>query len=819
MSEIRNPKAGSRRRAESRIPTDEDGSFGFRSVGLLSAVGARLSDLSAGWFALFLGGLVFVAFPQVLLGLETFVLRDFGLFVYPLAHYQRECFWHGELPFWNPYNNCGVPFLAQWNTMPLYPPALIYLLLPLSWSLTFFDLLHLWFAGLGMYFLAYRWTGNRLGASLAGLVFAFNGLSLNLLMWPSHMATLSWMPWVVLAVEQAWRKGGRKVILAALAGGMQMLAGGPETILLTWLFLTALWVCESVFGVQSPKAAVHGPQSTVHGPQSTVHSPQSTAHSPRCTAQRFGLVVLLVAALAAAQLLPFMDLAAHSQRERGYADTSWSLPARGWTNFLVPRVFGSTWNQDVFFQYGQYWTSSYYPGVGTLLLGLLAVWGGRERRVWLLAGAAGVAFICALGDKTFVYEALRKLLPQLTLMNYPVKFVTVIIFAGPLLAGYGVALVCGRGEAPTSGTETSRPCARGNDERRSGTDTTYQMERRLVWLGCVLLALIAAILRNGLSRAALLVTAAIVLVLLRRTGRGRWPGLLSLVLLLVVWLDLWTHEPNQNPTVTPEVYQPGLARSELAMKPEPKPGEARVMVSPAADEAFNRLRPKNLKEGYLAKRLGYFSDCNLLDEVPKVNGFFSLYPRESAAVTSLLYGSTNTFPGLEDFLSVAHVTAPGEFTKWERRGTYLPWATAGQRPVFLDDPAMLDRLASPDFDGGKVVMLPPSAKSLVSVTDQTDAQVLKRRFSPRRVDLEVEAAAPALVVVSQTYYHDWRAYVDGKPAPLLRANYAFQAVQVPAGKHDVRLVYKDRAFQIGASISALGLLGCVAGWIGSRRAK
>ena len=79
---------------------------------------------SADWFtavrfALILGALIFASFPQVLLGLQTFVVRDFGFFAYPLAHYQRECFWRGELPLWDPYNNCGVPFLAQWNTMQI----------------------------------------------------------------------------------------------------------------------------------------------------------------------------------------------------------------------------------------------------------------------------------------------------------------------------------------------------------------------------------------------------------------------------------------------------------------------------------------------------------------------------------------------------------------------------------------------------------------------------------------------------------------------------------------------------------------------------
>src|ERR1700733_4941209 len=133
-----------------------------------------------GWFTpwrfgILLALLVFAAFPQVLSGLETFVARDYGFFAYPLAHFQQGCFWRGEIPLWDPYNNCGTPFLAQWNTMPLYPPALIYLLLPLGWSLSFFCLLHLWFGGFGMYFLARKWTGNDFAGAFGGTAFSFSG--------------------------------------------------------------------------------------------------------------------------------------------------------------------------------------------------------------------------------------------------------------------------------------------------------------------------------------------------------------------------------------------------------------------------------------------------------------------------------------------------------------------------------------------------------------------------------------------------------------------------------------------------------------------
>ena len=89
-------------------------------------------------FAIVLAVQIFALFPDSLLGGKSFVFREFGIFTYPNAFFQRESFWRGEFPLWNPLNNCGIPFLAQWNTICLYPPSLIYIFLPLTWGLTLF---------------------------------------------------------------------------------------------------------------------------------------------------------------------------------------------------------------------------------------------------------------------------------------------------------------------------------------------------------------------------------------------------------------------------------------------------------------------------------------------------------------------------------------------------------------------------------------------------------------------------------------------------------------------------------------------------------
>src|SRR3954452_18842024 len=184
-----------------------------------------------GRFAAFLGLFILCLFPTVLFGAQTFFFRDYGIFGYPLAAYHRECFWRGELPLWNSLSNCGIPYLAQWNTLTLYPLSLIYLLLPMPWSLSFFCVAHLFLAGLGMYLLALLWTNNRFASAIAGVAFSFNGLTLHCLMWPNNIAGLALMPWVILAVDHAWRKGGRTLIIAGLLGGVQMLSGAPEIVL------------------------------------------------------------------------------------------------------------------------------------------------------------------------------------------------------------------------------------------------------------------------------------------------------------------------------------------------------------------------------------------------------------------------------------------------------------------------------------------------------------------------------------------------------------------------------------------------------------
>ena len=738
--------------------------------------------ITPGRFAALLGLLIFAMFPDVLLGTRTFVFRDFGLYSYPVAHHVRESFWRGEMPLWNPLNNCGIPFFAQWSTMALYPPFLFCVLFPLSWSLGVFCLLHLVWAGLGMYFLAHRWTGSRFGAAAAGLVFVFNGIMLSCLIWPYYVAVISWSPFVWLATERAWREGGRWIPLAALAGAMQMLAGIPEIILLTWLTLAALLAVE-LFAGTGPRALWLG----------------------RCL-----LVIALVTALGAVQIFPFLDFLPHSHRDSGYAGGEWAMPGTGWANFLVPLFLCYETSTGVFMQHNQGVVSSYYQGIGVAVLAVSAVWLAPERRVRVLAALTLLCVVLAMGPDGAVYSWLRKVFPPLGLMRYPVKFVFLVLFTAPLLCAFALrALAAGDAAA---------------QRRRWRVPVALAAAAGLLIAGLLLYVNHfpqeasdrVATLWNGVTRAVLLALMLGALWRVLRAPAGRPQMFAVAVFLLLLWADLATHVPRQNPTTSRDLFDTQLPPLQ-ALRPAPRPGEARAMLRGSAILQFSEKMLKDPFNTFLLQRLGLFADTNLPEGLAKVDGFYSLFLRREHEVFPRVFGYTNTInEPLADFLGVAQVTSTTNIFAWTARTNFMPLITAGQRVVFADGTNTLAALESPNFNPRAVVFLPPAARVSFTATNATAAQVTMKSFAAHRIECDVTATQPAVLVIAQANYPAWKARVNGTLVPLWHANHAFQAVPVPAGTSRVTLTYEDRAYTLGKWLSLLAFVGCAAACVRRR---
>ena len=108
------------------------------------------------------------------------------------------------LPHWTPLILSGMPLAANQLAMLSYPPAWLFLILPLELIFNLLFVFHLLLGGLGIYLLLYK--GHHLSPAaslLGGLTFALNGK------WLAHaagghvsmVAAIGWMPWVLFGLH------------------------------------------------------------------------------------------------------------------------------------------------------------------------------------------------------------------------------------------------------------------------------------------------------------------------------------------------------------------------------------------------------------------------------------------------------------------------------------------------------------------------------------------------------------------------------------------------------------------------------------------
>ncbi len=731
------------------------------------------ATFSPGRFALLLGVLILVAWPKVLLGLEAFFFRDYGVLGYPFVQYHREAFWRGELPLWNPLSNCGAPFLAQWGTMTLYPLSLIYLVLPLPWSLGFFCLLHLFLAGLGMYYLARRWTDDGFAAAIAGVAFVFNGVVFSCLLWPNYTVALAWMPWIILSTERAWREGGRAIVIAALVGALQMLSGVPELIVFTWLIALVLWVA-SVIQRQARAASF----------------------------VNMAVVIGLVAALAACQLLPFFDLLANSHRTADTGGSKWAMPGWGWANLFVPLFHTYKGSQGVVFQHEQSFMTSYYPGIAILVLAVWGAWRTRTLRNSALLALLILSYILALGPHGQLFTLIKHAVPGIGFARFPVKFVLLATFAVPLLAA--VALAHLRHEADV------RP------SRSLGVFTAAAILAvgSLLWFAWKYpypLQNWSELWQNTAARVLLLLLILGGCLLACRSSHTRIRVAAMLACVALVVIDAITHTHQQNPTIAAANFVPDMWQHRYAGAPRP----LRVAITPDAEERLLRSSMTNATHDFLSKRLALWSNLNLLDRIAKVNGSSTLQLRHQKDLERLLYPTNRQqvvrwSVGLLDFLGVTHMTGTN-ITDWAKRTSALPILTCGQQPVFATDAEALEAVTT-KFEPRTHVYLPQSVRQECAATGAGEARLDSLKISAQRISCVVQCDQPTLVVVAQSYHRNWKASVDQAPSPVWRANYAFQAVQVPAGRHELILEYRDRHLVVGCAITSAALLVSLVLW-------
>jgi len=781
--------------------------------------------------------LALALFPRAVFRGEAFYERD----VHLVWHSQVEAFVRsvhaGSWPVWNPFLSFGHPLLANPHTQVLYPFTWLNLLLP-PWTLyTVFVVFHLAFAGVGLYLLA-RFLGiSRAGGLVAAACWMASGPMVSLANMWIQMAGASWIPWVLLAGGRAL--ASRRALPAVLWGAavaVQLFAGSPDMSVMT-AAAAAAWTLASI----RPRGSTGGPDVRV-----------------LITAAIAGA---FAAALSAALWLPALELTRGSARwtMESAQRAVWSVDFLGLAEVFSPVPLTDlpidAGLRSRLYDGGVPLMHALYLGGPALALVAAAFAGAASRARAAAAAGLAAAVIFALGRHTPLYEIAVALVPPLRVLRFPSKAMVLVAFAWALLAGIGFDRW--RSADAVAGKRWLAAVAAPMVALAAGAAAIAALLwRRPAVFQRVLAAQPTSSQAGSLASAslALAVMAGLATVVavaaIARWRRPRVAPALAGAVAAVSVLDLVVAGLAVNPTVPVEFFrfrppildavrQTDLSRlfvyryPLLGVLPESGPG---------ADDPYRiaRYPPRmSLDAGRaLAARL-YL--------MPPVGGcwdlfgsyepdLIGLYPAHVAELVRWMEQSEGTrdysrFLRLGAVRHVSSLRRHGGFEDLDVLGVY-PNLLA--RPILLFEvPGTLPRsyvvgtaraadgeaarrvLLDPGFDFRREVVLPDASFAAGPGFTGTSRIVDMR---PDRVRVEVELSEPGLLVLVDTYDPGWKATVDGRPEPLLRANVAFRGVRVPAGRHVVEQVYRPASVVYGLWISAASALaGLAVALAGHRR--
>jgi hypothetical protein len=159
-----------------------------------------------------------------------------------------------------------------------------------------------------------------------------------------------------------------------------------------------------------------------------------------------------------------------------------------------------------------------------------------------------------------------------------------------------------------------------------------------------------------------------------------------------------------------------------------------------------------------------------------------------------IYENHAALPRVRVVHDAVQVTDESAAVSWAREQGASP-KHAGE--LGLDRTVILE----PD-ERGQYPLLPAgdgSPAEYARITDETD---------PDTLTVEAHLDSPGLIVLSDTFYPGWRAWVDGEAASIHPADLLFRAIPVPAGTHVVTLRYQPRSFSAGVVLFLVSAATC-----------
>lgn len=736
------------------------------------------------------------------------ILFDLVFQMYPWKFYSGQSLARRIIPLWNPYSLAGMPFVAtdQSSVFELTKLLSYPLRIPPKSFMLFSGFITLFLAGFFMYLFTHNLKLGKTAYLISSLAFMLSGPIIAWLGYPLT-SVIIWLPLLLFCVDKIIEKHHKseKIWLGifALAVGFQFFAGNPE---ISWfiLFLTACYVLFRL-GQYRKQYLMALKKGTV-----------------------IVMALLLGLTLASVQLIPTLEFLKQSSavtEGRGEANRpdifeaavqgKWSI----WHNFndvkqtlanfalmIYPNFFGNP-------IYRQYWGASNYNeaaqyiGIIALLFSLLALLylfkkdiHRKEVIFWVVT-----ALICLTAFADFPVLRLFAFLPIFKIVAIG-RLRYIFVFSLAVLAGYGVNYLL------SQKNKLIRNIILLN--------ILYLSMVFSIWLGVKNFNLSLPLFMWSAEKQLLL----IIFILLNIALIGlffkdrSWQHRLGQILIILLAAgELIYYGYNYHPALPYDSVFPKTAAIEFLQN---NLGNYRVTSYKETLPNFKlSLLPNSSMLWGIQDIRGY--------EIIKVNRYEKLEKQFSGFDSRFVYKSfdqkffdilgvkyfiqgkddnENKLLSANKNLSLAY--SDGSVNIYENKNV-LPRAFVvfDVWPVYNNQQALelfLNKQFSP-YETAFVENL-QNTKQDLSFCFAHRQQVEITNYDDNQVEILADISSRGYLILTDTYYPGWRAYLDGNETEIYPTDVAFRGVFVPAGQHKIIFKYQPKSFLYSVCVSIISLI-------------
>ena len=759
-------------------------------------------------------------FCAIYLAVTIFLFRDFlfnrdmmlyGSDTIPDGIYTRQYYkdYHAEfggIPRWNSYILGGLPFIDAMHGDTFYPMAWLKFFMPLKRALGHKLVWHVFLAGIGMYFFLRTLKLRREAAFLGGLMYL---LAPSFVSWAygghdAKMYVIALLP-VAFALLELGMNTPRFYLFALLGAVMGLLILTSHVQMAYY----AYWALGLYFIFRLFSTPGEGSERFRSG------LPKKIAF--------FVIAVILALGIGAVQLYPSYTFTTSQSVRAGemrtgyeYA-TSWSMHIEEAAGMVVPSFPGFTLVNGLSDLQGDfYWgrnpfkLNSEYHGILPLLFAVMALLLCRGPRRWYLLGIALGALLYGLGADTPIYRLFYHLVPGVKNFRAPGMIIFLFGFAAVVLASQFISELL-----------------EGNIFLKHGNAFPFAVIGGVVALAVIIslmgrsffdlwqgifyrsmaenkapaLAANVPIFIRDLWRVVLLVSVAlggVMMFLSRKIGSSA----LVVLLALVVFIDESWVDSTFIDVLDPLRYQrsaPDQTVRELRKLRDESPMPFRILG--------------------IGKIPNYYAMFGIEAADGHHNNELQTYERfkggtQLANFTRdwIVNGSLNQ-EGLatNNFLKVAgvrYITIP----IGQGRTQILENDYAFERAFIVhdcvcvgDDDEAIAMLQDPSFDPSQQVLITGECDFTRSGTGDGSRveKLVNQRYG---ITGTVNLGAPGFVVIAENIVPYWQAFVDGTPAEIYKAYGTFMAVECPAGRHEIQLMFRSAPYETGKKMTMASLL-------------